>query len=131
MLSLFRQDSTLIKEKLFTWPFAISGVLLLLFTVHNEIYNIVYYFYLSKSYVFMISLSWAVIGVGLIIIGITKGINELRMISLGIFAVTTLRVVFYDLSYLETIFKIIILLAVGTILLGVSFIYQKRERGVE
>ena len=131
LFCLFRQEQVLNFERLFAWVFVISASCLLLYTSNNEIYNFVHYFYLSKSYIFIISLSWAFIAVGLIILGIKKGVNELRMVSLGIFAITTLRVVLYDLSYLETVFKIIILLAVGTILLGVSFLYQKRERGVE
>ena len=118
-------------ERIFVWIFLVCGSGILLYTIHNEVYNLVYYFYLDKSYVFLISLTWALMAVGMIITGIKRSINELRLVSLGLFALTTLRVILYDLAHLEMVFKIIILLAVGSILLGVSFLYQKREREVE
>lgn len=131
LFALFRRERISEMERIFVWIFLVCGSGILLYTIHNEVYNLVYYFYLDKSYVFLISLTWALMAVGMIITGIKRNINELRLVSLGLFALTTLRVILYDLAHLEMVFKIIILLAVGSILLGVSFLYQKREREVE
>jgi uncharacterized membrane protein len=56
-------------------------------------------------------------------------VRTLRMIAMVLFGIAILKIFFYDLSFLETIYRIVSFIGLGIILLTVSYLYQ-RYRGV-
>ncbi|WP_109831015.1 DUF2339 domain-containing protein [Reichenbachiella versicolor] len=67
---------------------------------------------------------WGIIATALIIVGMKYKLKALRIASLVLFGITTLKLFFFDLNGNST-GKIISFIFLGAILLTVSFLYQK------
>jgi hypothetical protein len=79
----------------------------------------------TQSYKLGLSILWGVYSLLLISLGIWKKKKYLRIGAIALFAVTLLKLFFYDLSDLDTISKTIVFVSLGTLLLIISFIYNK------
>lgn len=77
------------------------------------------------SYKFGLSLLWGLYALGLIVIGIARGKKHLRIMAITMFAITLVKLFFYDTSELDTIPKTLLFVSVGIILLIASFLYNK------
>lgn len=75
-----------------------------------------------------ISAVWVVVSIVLVAIGIRLRVKEFRIVAIGLFDLTILKAFFIDLNSLETPYRIISFIALGLILLGVSYVYQRLER---
>jgi uncharacterized membrane protein len=84
--------------------------------------------YYENMRMLFLSLFWALYAVALAVAGFITRIPALRFSAFGLFGLTVLKVFLLDLSSLELIYRIISLVAVGLILLAVSYLYQ-RYRG--
>jgi uncharacterized membrane protein len=74
---------------------------------------------------FAISLLWAIYGFGLLMIGIFRKIIPLRMAALSLFGVTLCKVFFVDLRFTGKLYKMFVLLGVGTIFLIAAYFYRR------
>jgi len=72
-----------------------------------------------------ISALWAVYSILLVVLGILKKYQPVRLLAIILFGVTILKVFLLDLSDLEKIYRIISFIGLGIILLAVSFMYQR------
>lgn len=117
--------------KIIIWPAAVLGTGLALKQVSWEVVTAVYYFKLGIQNSFAVSLSWAVLAVIIITVGMARDIKGFRFISLALFGLTVSKIMLFDLSNLAMVFRVVILLTVGAILVGVSFAYQRKEKEVE
>ncbi|GAB4354883.1 MAG: hypothetical protein Kow0099_38990 [Candidatus Abyssubacteria bacterium] len=72
-----------------------------------------------------LSIIWTVYAAFLIAVGIWKNRRLLRYMALALFGITIVKVFFFDLAELERFYRIISFVALGLILIGVSFLYQK------
>jgi len=79
----------------------------------------------SQSYKLGLSILWGIYALVLIVLGIWKKKKHLRLMAIGLFAFTLLKLFFYDISHLNTIAKTVVFLALGILLLIVSFLYTK------
>ncbi len=79
----------------------------------------------SQSYKLGLSILWGVCALLLISLGIWKKKKHLRIAAIALFAVTLLKLFFYDISYLDTISKTIVFVSLGILLLIISFLYNK------
>ena len=61
-------------------------------------------------------------------LGMKNKVKVLRVISLGLFFVTIIKLFFYDLHDLSELGKIIAFIGLGVILLVVSFMYQRLKK---
>lgn len=113
------------------WPAAVAATLLTLKQFSWEAVTAVRYFKLGYQSGFAVSVLWVILAVILMAAGMTKDIKGFRYISLAVFGVTILKVLLFDLTSLAVIFRVLILLIVGVIFVGVSFMYQRRERKME
>ena len=82
---------------------------------------------ISSAFQFLISLSWILYSGAITILGIIK--NKKYLINSGIFFIvlTILRIFIYDLAKVEAIYKLIAFLALGVILMLVSYVYTKNK----
>ncbi len=80
--------------------------------------------YHNKAQLF-ISGSWLAYSLLLMGIGIYRSRFNIRIVAIVIFAITTCKVFFFDLSHLDTLHRIFSFIGLGVILLLVSFLYQK------
>ncbi len=68
---------------------------------------------------------WMVYGGLLMAIGIWKRQRGMRMLSIVLLGIAILKIFIYDLSFLETLYRIFSFIGLGIILLTASYLYQK------
>ena len=72
-----------------------------------------------------ISLAWALYALGLIATGFRRSSSLLRYLALALFGVTVLKMFSVDLLELAGVYRIVGFTALGLMLLGASFLYQR------
>ena len=75
-----------------------------------------------------LSVIWTIYGGVMLVFGLMRRNQLLRVMSLALLGVTTLKVFFWDLASLDRIYRIISFILLGAILLAVSYIYQRRQQ---
>src|SRR5438552_2418966 len=73
-----------------------------------------------------LSILWTAYASGLLFWGLQNKSALLRWQSLVLFGLVVGKVFFYDLSFLERAYRILSFFVLGAVLLGVSFLYQRR-----
>ena len=73
-----------------------------------------------------LSALWTLYASALIFLGVQRRSALLRWQALVLFGVTVVKVFIYDLSFLERVYRILSFLILGTVLLIVSFLYQRK-----
>jgi len=68
---------------------------------------------------------WLVFSVAVMAFGIWRRTRTLRLVAMALFGFTILKIFIYDLSFLDTLYRIFSFLALGLILLTVSYLYQR------
>ena len=116
-------------ERKKVWPAAVIGTLLAIKQITWEVANAIGYFKVDYSVDFSVSLAWVALAVFLMALGMLRNLKGFRLIALGLFCLTTLKVMLHDLNDLAMIFRVLILFIVGAILVTVSFVYQRRDKG--
>ncbi|MAT38479.1 MAG: hypothetical protein CL946_02615 [Ectothiorhodospiraceae bacterium] len=72
-----------------------------------------------------LSLVWLVFSIGLMVYGILRKRRVLRVLAFVLFGLSILKIFIYDLSELETLYRIFSFIGLGVILLLVSYLYQR------
>jgi uncharacterized membrane protein len=75
---------------------------------------------------FVISLIWTVYGGALLFFGLWRGNRLLRVMALALLGLAIIKVFFFDLASLDKVYRIASFILLGMMLLGVSFLYQRR-----
>lgn len=81
--------------------------------------------YLPGATFVSVSVLWTMFSVALMVLGFKNKNNILRKVSLGLFAVTILKVFFSDMARVSTPYRILSFIVLGLVLLGTSFLYYK------
>lgn len=68
---------------------------------------------------------WGIYALALIVIGIYKRKTYLRISAIVLFALTLVKIFFYDIADLSTISKTVVFISLGVLLLIISFLYNK------
>ncbi|MFC2135667.1 DUF2339 domain-containing protein [Bacteroidota bacterium] len=76
----------------------------------------------------LLSAGWLVVSSFLIAAGIWKKVRIIRITAIVIFGIAILKMFLYDLSFLDTVYRIISFIGLGLILLAASFLYQKYKK---
>jgi uncharacterized membrane protein len=71
-----------------------------------------------------ISVMWAAYGTTLMIVGFWRRIRALRYMALTLFVLLLAKIFLWDMSTLQTTYRIAGFLATGLALVGVSYLYQ-------
>ena len=109
----------------FDFVFDIGFYLSMLWILSSELLNLMDIFKVADSYKLGLSILWGIYALGLIIIGIYKKKKHLRIGAIVLFAVTLVKLFFYDIADLGTISKTIVFVSLGVLLLIISFLYNK------
>jgi len=72
-----------------------------------------------------LSLLWTLYATGLILFGVRRSVLPLRWQGLLLLGFAVGKVFLFDLSFLERVYRIASFLALGVVLLAVSFLYQR------
>jgi uncharacterized membrane protein len=73
----------------------------------------------------LLSGSWLFVSIGLMVLGLWKRLRTLRIESIALFGVAILKIFIYDLSFLQSLYRIFSFIGLGVILLAVSYLYQR------
>ncbi len=84
----------------------------------------------TQSYKLGLSILWGVYSLLLIILGIWKKKKYLRIGAIVLFGITLIKLFAYDISHLDTISKTIVFVSLGTLLLVISFLYNKYKNAI-
>lgn len=71
------------------------------------------------------SFAWILYAILLFAIGLWRKFPLLRWIAMGLFGVSVFKIFLYDLTFLDTLYRIILFIGLGIALLLVSYIYQR------
>jgi uncharacterized membrane protein len=75
------------------------------------------------------SLAWLVLAAAYVFYGMRQRSAYIRRFGLGLSLLGTGKLFIFDLSFLDTLGKILAYFCFGLILVGISYLYQKMERG--
>lgn len=85
----------------------------------------------SQQYKLGLSILWGVYSLLMIVFGIWKNKQYLRIAAIVLFGITLIKLFFYDLTSLNTLSKTIVFVALGILLLVISFLYNKFKTKIE
>ena len=77
-----------------------------------------------------LSAFWAVVGLGLVVWGLGKGVRESRLAGLGLLGLAIVKLFVYDLANLSSINRAASFVVVGLLLLAGAYAYQRVRRSV-
>lgn len=81
-----------------------------------------------------LSIVWGVLGVGALLLGMTRRVKSVRAMRLGAFVLLGLaaaKVVLFDTSQLEATYRVLVFIGLGLLLLGGAFVDQKLRKSEE
>ncbi|MEZ4992788.1 MAG: DUF2339 domain-containing protein [Saprospiraceae bacterium] len=107
------------------WPFDALLHLTALSCSSSELVYWLSIYNADSGYKLGLSILWGVYSLLLISLGIAQRKAYLRVAAIVLFAITLIKLFFYDIAHLNTISKTIVLLALGGLLLLISFLYNK------
>lgn len=84
----------------------------------------------NQSYKLGLSILWGTYALILIVLGIWKKRQYLRIMAMILFAITLIKLFFYDIASLGTLSKTIVFVALGVLLLIISFLYNKYKNQI-
>jgi len=97
----------------------------LLIVLSGDIVNLMRQFGIADATKLGLSILWVAYALFLVVIGIARNKKPLRFAAIGLIGVTLVKLFFYDIADLPTIPKAILFIAIGVVLLVVSFLYNK------
>jgi Predicted membrane protein (DUF2339) len=78
----------------------------------------------------LLSVFWSAVGLGTVVYGLVRDSRSLRLAGLALLGLAAAKVVAYDLSELDEIYRVLSFVGLGLLLLSGGFAYQ-RLRGAE
>ena len=99
--------------------------LAILWVLSSELLHWLELYGLRTGYKLGLSILWSLYSLLLISIGLWKNKKYLRIGAIILFAITLIKLFFYDINSLDTISKTIVFVSLGIILLLISFLYNK------
>ena len=106
-------------------PFEMLAHTAILWILSSELLNWMDIAGSTQTYKLGLSILWGVYSLLLIGLGIWKTKKQLRIAGIALFAVTLIKLFFYDIASLDTISKTIVFVSLGILLLVISFLYNK------
>ncbi|QHI38003.1 hypothetical protein IMCC3317_33860 [Kordia antarctica] len=85
---------------------------------------------ITKSYKLGLSILWGIYALFVIVLGIWKQKQYLRIGAIGLFGITLVKLFFYDIAHLSTLSKTIVFVSLGVLLLIISFLYNKYKSNI-
>ncbi|MCS7301767.1 MAG: DUF2339 domain-containing protein, partial [Fimbriimonadales bacterium] len=76
----------------------------------------------------LVSLEWTLLGAGLLLGGVQQAIRAVRLMGLGMLALTTCKLFLYDLGFLEMPYRALSFAGLGLALIGVAWLYGRFGR---
>ncbi|GIV17063.1 MAG: membrane protein [Armatimonadota bacterium] len=109
------------------------ALVVLLWGVTQETYEAFYYWHVmgalkgdwQRPAQMAISLVWTLFGAVMLIVGIVRSLQPVRLAALGLLGFTALKVFLFDLSFLDTPMRILSFGGLGLTLIAISWLYSR------
>ena len=111
--------------KVFQKIFEVALTISIIWLCSSELINWLHLLGSNELYKHDLSILWGVFSLILVGYGIWKKKKHIRITAMALFAITLVKLFFYDLTNLKTIPKTIVFMSIGILLLVVSFMYNK------
>ncbi len=102
------------------------GIFLVFVFLNTEIYHLVRLF-TPEGTKFAITILWVIFGIGLFSFGYTTERKNMKMAAIILISTAILKAFFFDLTNLNSIYRIVLLLILGPILFALSYFYLKKS----
>jgi len=79
----------------------------------------------------LLSALWGVVGLCALVVGLVRDERRLRLGGLILLAIAVAKVFLFDLTTLESIYRVLSFIALGLLLLSAAFAYQRLRRTVQ
>ncbi len=79
----------------------------------------------------LLSIVWSLYAVALLIVGFWKRLRPLRLSALGLFGVTSIKLLVVDLAFLKGVYRILSFLVIGLLMIGASYLYHRIEKQLD
>lgn len=106
-------------------PFDLGIHVVIIWLLSSELLHWLDFADIANSYKLGLSIMWGLYALFLIVLGIVYSKKHLRIMAIGLFLVTLIKLFAYDIAHLKTLSKTIVLLSLGVLLLIISFLYNK------
>lgn len=73
----------------------------------------------------LVSALWSITGAATLVLGLTRGKRELRLGGLAVLIASVAKVFLFDLATLTSIYRVASFIALGLILLGGAYMWQR------
>ncbi len=73
----------------------------------------------------LLSALWGLTGLGALVVGLVRDERRLRLAGFGLLAIAVAKVFLFDLTTLESIYRVASFIALGLLLLTAAFAYQR------
>jgi uncharacterized membrane protein len=100
----------------------------IVWTISAELVNWMHTLGSNQAYKLALSIFAGVYSLFMIVLGIWKNKIYLRIGAFALFGITLVKLFFYDIAQLDTIFKTVIFISLGLLLLVISFLYNKYKK---
>ena len=111
------------KQKDCTLIYGLAGILL--FIMLNVETSSFFHDYLISARFASISVLWTLFSVMLMIKGFKDNVSYIRILSLGLFFITLIKVFFFDIAKIDTPYRILSFIILGVVMIGASYLYHK------
>ncbi len=98
---------------------------ILIIGLSSELSTIFKYFDIQTTTNYELTALWGIYSLSLISFGIWRKSKHLRLLAIGLFGVTLLKLFIFDIASLSTLPKTLIFVSLGILLLIASFLYQR------
>jgi uncharacterized membrane protein len=79
----------------------------------------------------MLSVTWALYGTALVVIGLARSYAPIRYFAIGVLALTIAKVFFLDMAELDRIYRVGSIIVLGVLLLITSYLYSRSTKAID
>jgi uncharacterized membrane protein len=77
---------------------------------------------------FAVTVTWIVVAVGCLVVGFRRDVRAVRLVALALFALTAVKLLLFDMSGAQQLYRILAFVLVGLAFVGASWLYHRLER---
>jgi uncharacterized membrane protein len=75
-----------------------------------------------------VTLVWGLFAAALLVLGFRRSLRSLRLTSLGLFLLTALKLVIFDMAEVKQIYRIVAFIVLGLLMISASYLYHRAEK---
>ena len=78
-----------------------------------------------------LTITWSLYALALLVVGFARRVRALRFSALALFGLAAAKLLVYDIAGLDGLYRIIVTVAAGILMIGASYLYHRIESGLD